>query len=139
MLFQKRVIHNRLQAAKQQFLFELVLHGIPFGQLFDIVVLTKFFAQNNNLTSISSKIGNLTNLEFINLSHNKITKIPSEIDEIDSLDYFDVSYNKITSVPKEIGNLTTLYTLLNLSNNSITKLPSTIGNYPQLNRMNYHE
>ena len=80
--------------------------------------------------SIPPEIGNLTDLEFLNLSSNKINgSIRSEIGNLTNLSELNLSSNQlIGEIPPEIGNLTDLY-VLDLSYNQITGyIPSEICN-----------
>jgi Leucine-rich repeat (LRR) protein len=51
----------------------------------------------NNISIIPNEIGNLTNLEKIELYDNKIEFIPSEIGNLTNLQELHLSYNKIKS------------------------------------------
>ncbi|CAL5330086.1 unnamed protein product [Camellia sinensis] len=84
--------------------------------------------------SIPASIGNLDNLNFLDLQKNQLSgSIPPEIGALSSLTELDLSSNKLTgSIPASIGslsNLTSLYLFFNKLSGSI---PSTIGNLKNL-------
>jgi len=46
--------------------------------------------QNNKLNSIPKSIGNLTNLDELNLRSNKITLLPNSIEKLTNLSQLDI-------------------------------------------------
>ena len=93
-----------------------------------------YLPQNNLQGSLTSEIGMLSSLIFLNLEYNSITgTIPSEIGMLSSLTRFDLFLNSITgTIPSEIGMLLSL-TDLDLDDNSITgTIPTEIGMLPSL-------
>ena len=78
--------------------------------------------------SIPPEIGNLTNLEKLDLRINQLTgSIPPEIGNLTNLTLLDLSENQLTgSIPPEIGNLTNLEYLLLHSNQLTGKIPKSI-------------
>ncbi len=83
------------------------------------------------LTTLPIEIGQLTNLQYLNLSRNKLTALPIEIGQLTNLQQLDLSNNQLITLPKEIGQLTNLQRL-DLSHNQLTALPIEIG---QLNNL----
>ena len=70
---------------------------------------------------IPSEIGNLTNLTNLHLNHNQLTgEIPSEIGNLTNLTHLFLNYNELTGeIPLELGNLTNLK-YLRLNDNQLT-------------------
>ena len=62
----------------------------------------------------------------IDLSNRDIVEIPAEIGELTELEHLNLSYNEIEYLPSEIGKLINLKTLLLLKNN-IKVIPPEIG------------
>ena len=77
-------------------------------------------------TPITSKIGNLRNLQNLVMSEHNLASVPSAICNLHKLQVFDVGYNELTSI-EVIFNLCKLR-FLNLSVNELTSIPSEIGN-----------
>ncbi|MHA2250677.1 MAG: leucine-rich repeat domain-containing protein [Candidatus Kariarchaeaceae archaeon] len=88
-------------------------------------------AHTDTQLTIPDSIGNLTNLESLDLSDNQLTNLPESIGNLTNLESLDLSSNLLTSLPKSIGNLVNLKSL-NLSGNQLTNLPESIGNLTNL-------
>ncbi len=87
---------------------------------------------SKNLSSLPEEIGNLVNLQSLNLSGSAITLLPSSIGQLQSLKELNLHNTKnLTSLPGEIGNLANLQSL-DLSVSGITALPSSIGQLQSL-------
>ncbi len=89
--------------------------------------LEKLNLWDNFLTSLPQEIGNLTNLRVLFLYRNYITSLPSNMGNLNNLRFLGLGGNSLTSLPSDIGNLTNLEILL-LKNNSLTSLPDSIVN-----------
>ena len=81
---------------------------------------------DNELQSIPSEIGQLTNLQELHLYNNELQSIPSEIGQLTNLQELHLHDNKLQSIPSEISQLTNLKQLL-LSNNQLQIIPLDIG------------
>lgn len=57
------------------------------------------------LTTLPKEIGQLVNLERLNLRDNKLTNLPEEIGELENLKILDITRNKISTFPKEFWKL----------------------------------
>lgn len=90
---------------------------------------------NKPMTTIPKEIGQLLNLQSLNLMLNFIKIIPKEIGKLLNLKELYLSHNDITVIPKEIGKLLNLEELY-LSNNNITKIPKEIGKLLNLKKLN---
>jgi len=56
----------------------------------------------NQLTNLPVEIGNLTNLQYLNLQNNQLTKLPAEIGNLTNLKELFLSQNQLTNLPAEI-------------------------------------
>jgi Leucine-rich repeat (LRR) protein len=109
------------------------------GTWFGIVVtndhVTEIHLVLNNLTgSMTSKLGNLTGLEYLDLSFNPLTgPIPPELGNLNSLEKLWLSSISLTgSIPGELGNLGNLLEL-SLSDTQLSgSIPSELGNLEKL-------
>lgn len=85
---------------------------------------------NNLMGNIPSELGNMNDLEILNLNSNSLVgDIPAEIGDLSNLVKLDLSNNQISgSLPSTISNLNNLE-LLNIStNNLIGTIPPELGN-----------
>ncbi|EZH74613.1 hypothetical protein ATO12_12670 [Aquimarina atlantica] len=116
---------------------------------------------SEKLSVLPNTIGNLVQLERLELYSNNISTIPSQIGDLENLENFYIEENKLTSLPETIGNLTSLKELglseneiatlpsslfglpaleeLYLNGNKITSLPNNIGNLSNLKRLNLND
>ncbi|MGM3305158.1 leucine-rich repeat domain-containing protein [Anabaena sp. WFMT] len=83
------------------------------------------------LSNLPGEIGQLTNLQHLNLGDNQLSSLPQEIGQLTNLQSLDFFKNQLGSLPQEIGQLTNLQTL-NLWNNQLTSLPQEIGQLTNL-------
>ena len=90
-----------------------------------------------NLTALPKSIGNLTNLETLDLANNKLTALPDSIGNLTNLKILKLDMNDLKSLPESIGNLTNLETL-DLYMNKLTELPDSIGNLTNLKTLNLY-
>lgn len=89
---------------------------------------------DNQLTTLPSEIGNLTQLSSLYLPGNKITSLPPEIRNLSRLSELFLDGNQLTTLPPEFGNLEQLDRLY-LSNNLLTTLPQEFGNLSHLDEL----
>lgn len=88
----------------------------------------------NQIDSIPSEIGLLTNLEELYIGKNNLKYISPEIGKLKKLKILSAQYNEIDTLPKEIGELVSLEQLL-LNQNKLTFLPSSIGTLKKLENL----
>ncbi|CAL9088894.1 unnamed protein product, partial [Musa acuminata var. zebrina] len=147
-----QVTLGALSNLKELYLLDNSLEGEIFGMIMNVSRSLKYldlsrnslsgdigqilrslspFGMKMNVSSrqIPKTIGNLTNLEYLNLSYNNITgAIPIAIGDLINLESLILWENKISGqIPETIGNLTNLK-YLDLSDNNITgAIPMAIG------------
>jgi Leucine-rich repeat (LRR) protein len=83
------------------------------------------------LAEVPPEIGQLTNLERLDLVGNVLTSLPAEIGQLTNLVSLDLRNNALSSLPPAIGQLTALEQL-RLTNNALTDLPLEIAQLTNL-------
>jgi hypothetical protein len=94
--------------------------------------------QANQLTHLPPQIGQLRNLQTLWLNSNRLTHLPPEIGQLKNLQYLVLSHNQLTHLLPEIGQLQNLRTL-DLSRTSLMHLPSEIGQLQNLQWLTLHD
>ena len=104
---------------------------IPSSELGNLSNLEWLNLENNDLAgAIPPELGNLSNLEFLILGNNRLTgRIPPELGNLSKLEGLRLNSNELTGpIPPELGNLSKLEGL-SLSINHLTgPIPSELGN-----------
>lgn len=105
------------------------------ADIYNQISTTELILSHNDLTSLPSQMGGMTNLQVLKVDHNQLEgALIAEIRKM-PLVTLDASYNKMTGVPAEIGQIKTLKTL-DYSYNNINALPNEIANLKQLKQLN---
>ena len=95
--------------------------------IYNQTTATTLLLSNNNIKTLPSQMGKMTNLRVLKLDHNLLDgSLLGEV-RLMPLTTLDVSYNNMTGMPVEIGQLNQLVTL-NYSHNKITSLPNELAN-----------
>ena len=110
-------------------------HGIACDQQGHVIQLSLTYNQLSG--SLAAELGNLTYLEYLDVSRNTVTgNIPSELGHLDHIQKLFMSNNKFSgSIPSSLGNLSTLQ-ILSLNSNQLTgTLPKELGLLNNLQRL----
>lgn len=78
-----------------------------------------------DLRKLPENIGQLQELEYIDLALTAMESLPESIGELKKLKYLDASSTNITAVPESIGNCESLM-FLDLHNTDITEIPDSV-------------
>ncbi len=128
----------RIQKAKRESSTKLNLSGLQFTQLSfevgELVDVEYLDLRQNRLTTLPESIGNLTKLTHLILEGNQLTALPDSIGNLSNLTILDLKDNQLAVLPETIGNLTKL-TSLDLKQNRLTTLPESIGNLTKLTHL----
>ncbi len=89
----------------------------------------------HQLTELPESLGNLTQLQSLDLSYNQLTILPETLGNLTRLQSLNLSSNHLAMLPETLGNLTWL-AILNLSANNLTTLPKSLSNLVQLQSLN---
>ncbi|KAM7365966.1 hypothetical protein PAMP_015441 [Pampus punctatissimus] len=115
-------------------------------ELCQFISLETLSLYHNGMRSLSSSLGNLQALTYLNLSlppsvfqlpllrvlivsNNKLSSLPASINSLTHLRQLDVSCNELQCLPAELGQLECLRDL-NLRRNQLTTLPEEISELP---------
>jgi GTPase SAR1 family protein len=90
---------------------------------------------NEKLDELPESIGQLTQLQSLNLSNNQLKTLPESIGQLTQLQSLNLSNNQLKTLPESIGQLTQLQSI-NLFNNQLTALPEWLGRLMQLQSLN---
>ena len=94
-----------------------------------------FFSHGSvRLTELPESLGQLTQLQTLNLSHNQLTALPESVGQLTQLQRLDLGGNQLTALPESLGRLTQLRSL-NLTANQLTALRESLGQLTQLQRL----
>lgn len=89
---------------------------------------------DNYLTVLPDLLSPLTQLQSLNLSNNELTVLPDLLGQLTQLQSLNLSLNKLIQLPTWIGELTQLRSL-DLSYNNLVDLPESIGQLPRLSEL----
>ena len=87
------------------------------------------------LTELPESLGQLTQLQTLNLSSNQLTTLPESLSQLTQLQSLNLSGNQLAALPESLGQLTQLQSL-DLSSNQLTALPESLGQFTQLQSLN---
>jgi Leucine-rich repeat (LRR) protein len=87
---------------------------------------TELVFNNWGTKYLSEGIGDLSNLEYLNLGYNNITEVPPSLGKLTNLQYLFLHSNQLTDLPDELSSLTNLTDLTISSNETLTKLPDVV-------------
>jgi len=104
-----------------------------YKYLGDIPSLKEVYINGKGYSNITENIGNLKNLEILDLSYNSIDSLPKAIGGLEKLRELNLHSNDLISIPEEIGNLKNLKEF-RITFNELTSLPESIGNLYNLER-----
>ncbi len=92
--------------------------------------MSRLILRGNNITgTITRSIGNMTELEMLDLSYNKFYgEIPSSIGRLLKLQTLNLASNRLTSIPEELYELRGLKALSLFNNRIIGLISTSIGN-----------
>jgi internalin A len=100
----------------------------------DLRQLQSLNLRGNKLTILPDCIAQLTRLQTLDLRYNRLTTLPEWLGQLRHLQNLDVSYNQLTKLPDSLGRLSRLQRL-DVSSNQLNGLPEALGQLTQLHRL----
>ena len=91
----------------------------------------------NSFESLSSNIGELTNLQYLFFDNNQLTTFPESLLNLVNLVEMNFSNNEIESLPDIFNNFQNV-TSVNFSNNKLKELPLSFGKLISLKKLDVH-
>jgi Leucine-rich repeat (LRR) protein len=98
------------------------------GQLTQLQTLD---LSNNQLTALPEWLGQLTQLQSLDLSRNQLAALPAWLGQFTQLQNLALSFNQLMALPEWLGKLTQLHSL-DLFGTGLTMLPEWLGEFTQL-------
>jgi len=95
---------------------------------------TRLSLSSMRLSELPESVGQLTQLQTMDLSNNLLVVLPESLGQLAQLQTMYLSNNRLTALPESIGQLTQLQTL-DISDNQLTALPDGIGNLIKLQKL----
>jgi Leucine-rich repeat (LRR) protein len=92
----------------------------------------------NEIEALPEEIGELTQLETLELWTNKLTKLPDSMGQLSNLKYLDLKSNLLEALPESLYNLENLVKL-DLWRNKLESLSSKIGGLKKLEYLNLYD
>jgi internalin A len=126
------------QAAREMWVvLDLHEQGIsgPSAEIGQLANLQTLNLYGNQLTSLPKSIGQLANLQKLDLSDNQLASLPKSIGQLANLQTLNLHSNQLMSLPESISQLASLKTL-NLRSNQLMSLPESIGQLASLQTLN---
>jgi internalin A len=85
---------------------------------------------STTITVLPPEIGQLTNLQILNLSNTNLTELPPEIGQLTSLSLLELGHSPISELPLELGQLPNLRGIS--LDATITEVPPWLQALPNL-------
>ena len=86
---------------------------------------------SDKLTELPESLGQLTQLQALNLAGNQLTALPESLGQLTQLQTLNLAGNQLTALPESLGRLTQLQEL-NLYKNKLKSLPKSISELTKL-------
>jgi internalin A len=126
---------KRIEKARRSGAMILNVGGIELDELPEslgnLTQLQYVDLSGNHLTSLPGWLGRLSQLQYLDLSNNQLTPLPESLGQLTQLKELGLASNHLTALPESLGRLTQLQTLW-LNNNHLTALPESLGRLSQL-------
>lgn len=127
---ERRIAEARRKNATSLSLMSLSLTKVPTA-LGELRQLQDLDLSDNHLQEIPSSLGQLQQLEWLVLRNNQLREIPAALGNLWQLQALDLSDNQLRELPATLSELQQLIVLI-LNNNQLREIPDTLGELRQL-------
>lgn len=126
-------IHTDLLKQLENFIGDKDVDVIEFAKLANLIRPTIIDSlKEGGLLVIANRIGELKNLEILDLSNNNLITIPEEIGNLTNLRKLILANNNIKELPNSISKLENME-FIDLTDNPISQIPDVLLQIPKLN------
>lgn len=140
-----REAEKKIEEARRSGATGLDLNGMKLTELPELpewlgqlTQLQSLDLSRNQLTALPKWLGQLTQLQSLNLSRNGLMELPEWLGQLTRLQLLNFSNNHLMALPKWLGQLTQLQSL-DLASNQLRVLPEWLGQLVQLQSLDISE
>ncbi|KAL1117467.1 hypothetical protein AAG570_004792, partial [Ranatra chinensis] len=105
------------------------------GHFEDLSLLKIIDLRSNNLTTLTSDIRHLKNLEELYLNNNLLKCLPEGVGELSRLRILSLSFNRVKRLSEAVGRLANLRELYLQGNPALCHLPDSLARAANLRRL----
>ena len=127
---------EKCKITELDFIFKGLSH-LPIA-IKELTTLKELILRYNQINYLPEWLGNLTELEILNININNLIELPLSIGKLTNLKELLLWKNELRTLPDTIGFLKNLKKL-NLRLNQLENLPSSFGNLSSLVDLNLHD
>lgn len=138
----EEIAEEQIEAARKSKASDLYLGGLgltklpmSIGQLTQLQHLDLF---NNRLTALPETLWHMSRLKSLSVSNNKLTTLPETLGRLTALEELYLHNNRLTALPESLGQLTALRKLL-VFNNRLKALPKSLRRLTKLEQLLLHQ
>lgn len=95
-------------------------------EVFQLTNLQQLIVSRSRLCMLNHRIGELTHLQYLDVSANQLVRLPDELCNLVELKELIINRNHIEALPENIGNLLSL-TYIDAWDNPLYELPPSIA------------
>ena len=97
---------------------------------------TELDLREMNLTELPETLGQLTQLQWLNLSNNQLTTLPESLGQLIQLQVLSVTNNRLVALPQSLCSLSQLKSLF-IYGNQLTDFPSWVSKLALLQELSF--
>lgn len=130
----------KIEEARRSGATQLDFRGMGLSELPEslgqLTQLQSLNLSGNQLTVLPESLGHLTKLEKLNLSSNQLTTLPMWLGQLTQLQLLELGYNDLVRLPDFIGELQLLHTL-GIEGEKLIEIPASLGHLSELKELSF--